>query len=189
MWQNGGMRLFASHAAGSAPLPHMGTSVVALVLFMRYTLAGDDWLASTMRAGASSASSAVWLPTSTTVPILSPVAAVPSAASAAPRLSSAATVTLITPVYGEPPLVTFVFGANVTAALSVATVTFRGGNVPVWRLIAAASVPLTVVSVLLGPITVTVVPVPSVPVPPVPVPSVPVPPVPVPSVPCPAPMH
>ena len=138
---------------------------------MRYTLAGDDWLASTMRAGASSTSSAVRLPTSTTVPILSPVAAVPSAASAAPRRSSAATVTLIRPVYGEPPLVMFVPGSNVTVALPVFMVVLRAGNVPVWRRIAAESVPLTVVSVLLGPITVTVGTVTVGPVPGLPSPS------------------
>ena len=142
------MRLTASHAAGSSPLPHTGTSAAALVLFMRYTLAGDGWSASTMRAGWLSSMSALGTPTSTTVPILSPAPATPSAASAftaAVRRSSEAWATPIAPMYGMPVplLVAFVPGSNVTLALPVATVRLRLRSMPVLSRISAESVPLT----------------------------------------------
>ena len=158
VWQNGSAALLFSGPAGFVALPHEGTPVVALALSMRYTVPGAGWSSSSMRAGRLSDRSALWLPTSTTAPILSaaPVTLrASSAENAAARLSGAAATTAISPVYGAVPLfvVKFVPAPNVTVAVSVEIVKFSGGNMPAGTRMAAPPVPFTDVAVPLGSTT------------------------------------
>ena len=137
VWQNRAVPLPASHPLGSEASPHAGTTAVSFALSMRYTVAGDGWSLSTMRAGRLSARSTPGSPISTTVPIPPPAPPSPRPSIAAARLSAAASVTLIAPACGIPPLVTFVPGSNVTEAAAVSTVRALGGSMPVGTEIAA----------------------------------------------------